>query len=78
MARLERRWEELVEHTFLIEDILTNISNPNRRIESTLFSSSRYELVNYGKWLWYCRVKAYLTPIMAIVFSLFAAAVIIA
>lgn len=58
--------------------MLTNINNPNKRIESTLFSSSQYELINRIKWLWYCRIKSYLNPIIAIFFSLFAAAVIIA
>jgi hypothetical protein len=67
-----------VQETFLIEDILTNTNNPARRIESTLFSNSKYEVINYIKWLWYCRIKLYVNPILAIILSLFAAAVIIA
>lgn len=32
LARLERRWEELIEETFLIEDILANMQSPTRKI----------------------------------------------
>jgi hypothetical protein len=57
---------------------MANTSNINRRIESTLIAGSKYEWVNLGKWLWYCKIKTYLHPALAIFFSLFAAAVIIA
>jgi len=78
MARLDRRWEELTEETFLIEDILANTNSPSRRIDSTLMATSKYDFVNHAKWLWHCRIKVYLNPALAIIFSLFAAAVVIA
>ena len=78
LARLERRWEELSIETFMIEDIMANSSNPRRRIESTLLPESKYEIVNTLRWLWYCQIKMVLHPFLAVLFSLFAAAVTIA
>jgi hypothetical protein len=57
---------------------MANLNNPARRIESTLVQESKYACVNTVKWLWYCRIKQILHPVLAIFFVLFAAAVIIA
>jgi hypothetical protein len=78
LERLERRWEELCSEAFRTEDILANASNPARRIESTLMVESKYEWVNTGRWLWECKVKPRLHPALAVLFSLFAGAVVVA
>ena len=62
----------------MIEDVMANMNNPTRRIESTLVVESKYGWVNTVKWLWYCRLKLILHPVLAVFFVLFAAAVIIA
>lgn len=77
LARLERRWEELSMETFLIEDIMANLANPNHRIDSTLFPES-HSWLDTAKWYWHCRIKPFLHPALAILFSLFAATVVVA
>lgn len=62
----------------MIEDIIANTNNPAKRIDSTLIPESKYQCVNTIKWLWHCKIKSFLHPALAIFFSLFAAAVIIA
>ena len=57
---------------------MANINNPSQRIDSTLIVESKYEFVNKVKWLWYCKAKPVINPILAIFFVLFAVAVIIA
>ena len=78
LARLERRWEEMSFEAFMIEDIMANLNNPAKRIESTLMAESKYGFVNTGKWLWHCRIKPILHPILAVFFVMFAVAVIVA
>lgn len=57
---------------------MLNSSNAAKRIESTLFPESKYEWMNTLIWLWHCKIKPLLHPALAIFFSLFAAAVIVA
>jgi hypothetical protein len=77
LARLERKWEELSMETFMIEDIMANLHNPNRRIESTLFPDS-HSWLDTAKWFWHCKAKPLLHPALAVFFSLFAATVVVA
>ena len=63
---------------FKIEDILLYMNASNRRIESTIFDHYQYEIFNYMQWMWYCRVRVYLIPFAAIVFSLVAMFVVLA
>lgn len=78
LGRIESRWDQLTAETFKIEDIIMNLNSPNQRIESTLSISSKYDCVNYLRWFWLCRLKLIVIPALAVLFSLFAAAVVIA
>lgn len=62
----------------MIEDIVANANNPLKKIESTLIQASKYECLNQTRWLWHCKIKPLLHPALAIFFSLFAGAVVIA
>lgn len=42
LSRLESRWEEVTISAFRLEDILTYINAPSRRIESTIFDHYNY------------------------------------
>lgn len=57
---------------------MANLNNPAKRIESTLIAESKYECLNTVRWLWYCRVKPVLHPLLAMFFIFFAVAVIVA
>lgn len=54
------------------------MNSASRRIESTIFDHYKFEAFNYMQWLWYCRARRYLIPFAAVLFSLFALAVVIA
>ena len=62
----------------MTEDIMANMNNAGKRIESTLIAESKYGFVNTLKWLWYCRIKPILHPILSVFFVMFAVAVIVA
>jgi len=47
-------------------------------IESTLFPNSRFSFLNKLYWVWYCKLKRYVVPAIAVLLSLFAMLIIVA
>ena len=50
----------------------------NHEIESTLFHQFGCRLANKLVWLWHCRIKHFLFPVLCIILSLFALVVVLA
>lgn len=77
LNRLESRWEEITIKAFKTEDILTYMNSNTNRIESTIFEHYKYSILNYMQWIWHCRLKRIIAPIIGVLLSLFALTVII-
>ena len=70
----------LLHQTFVLEDIINEMNSETSTcvIESTLFPHSNFAIINKFYWFWHCKLKLYISPLCAIILSLFALFIIVA
>jgi hypothetical protein len=78
LSRLDSKWEQLMIDTFRIEDIIKDMNSVDHQIESTLFHQFSCNIINKVVWLWYCRIKLFLYPVLCVLLAIFATAVVLA
>lgn len=78
LSRLDSKWEHLLIHTFRTEDIVRNMNSVDHQIESTLFHQFGCRAINKLVWLWHCRLKLCLVPVLCVGLALFALVVVLA
>lgn len=78
LDRLETRWEKLLVEAYKTEDILKNMNSVKCEVESPFIKHYRCGVINNVVWLWYCKIKLIIFPILCILLAVFAVAVVLA